>query len=827
MKSSVSTNSCIHDRARPLIWLMRQASLCAGIGCWMVLGNLMQAVDVPVAANKSQERPAQKRTTLLVPLPAEPAWQDMAFLAAVPAATVVNNGAPSLISLEISGTLSPEVQDYLRRYRPDNVMLVGSAADGQVIAGRACGVLRAVSASEAACQLSAQFWRTCASAVMCAEDDYEAGLVAAPLAARLRAPLLFAGAQGLSAAGIQELSRLQAKELIVVGKISGKLPNQIKVTELANAQAVMGWTRKSGLKVTYLAALNPLDRRRTVIKKLSLAGALLAAGRGGLVAPLTYAVRWKKPFNGVEIKGELPARLPASEIKPKEGRIILGENEYAFVFTSKRDENERKVSIDLDGDDICTGPGDGIFVSGDTVELAGKRYAITLGGGKNDVFKAGDVNLTWPTAEHLAADLRQFYAALGAPPEHVCLVGFPDAIPHAIIGKGGIIEEQTSDTLYANADEDEFFEIGVARVIGESASFATLFASRTLTYSSLWDAEWQDKACQARWENTCKNQFENVGFDASFLHAAEDMKWLEPPTSGNPGKRKTTFEQESPLARCAILAHMDHSWWREMGKTFDWDAEVLMAPVVIESGGCLTAALDREPDYRSVIARLFRKGAVAFSGNTREGCATEELQRMEFWNGVLSGQTLGQAHRRSQNSALVTILDRKEKENGSYRYQLNIRIQFGDPAFIVRVPHPPRLAPAHVSVVGDIVTVHAPAQWWPIKIFVPEDWKQWTEKGLFVLRGAGTYARQEWCAEQYNRDETFLTAELTTRRRVSSISQVQTLAAPLGWKNDFYVDEHLDGSRTYRWAVRLADFDQIKGVTISAVERLDYLVVYK
>src|SRR5512136_2943934 len=119
---------------------------------------------------------AAPRTTLLVPLPAEPAWQDMAFLAAVPAATVVNDGAPSLVALDAPGALTPEVQDYLRRYRPDAVHLLGDAPGGLVAGGRPCGMLQAGSADEAACRLSAQFWRTCATAVISPGDDYEAGL---------------------------------------------------------------------------------------------------------------------------------------------------------------------------------------------------------------------------------------------------------------------------------------------------------------------------------------------------------------------------------------------------------------------------------------------------------------------------------------------------------------------------------------------------------------------------------------------------------------------------------------------------------------------------
>ena len=777
----------------------------------------------PLAAARNLTSETGSRITLLVPLPANPAWQDMAFLAAVPAATHANSGVPSLVALDASGALSPEIQDYLRRYRPTTIYQLG----GTRPAGCACDLLQADSAASAACLLSEKFWPTSALAVICPENNYEAGLLAAPLAARLHAPLLFASEQGLSPPTTKELQRLQARQWIVVGKLPGDLksPPQVttQITELADATEVMAWVRHRGLTTSYLAAVNPLDRNQTVIKKLSLAGALLAAGRDGLVVPLGGEVRWKIPFSAVEMTGEVPPDLPPSDAKPKTGRIAVDGREFEFILTGTPKQRDLRIRIDLDGDGKFSGPGEGPFATGDTVVLDRKGYAITLGTA-NGAGKA-DVRLSWPRAEQLVADLRRDYQTLGKPPEHLCLIGFPDAIPQALFGRGGMVEELTSDLPYANADDDPFAEIGVARVVAESASFATLYASRVLTYASLLDAEWQDRACQARWESTYGQLFENVGFDASYRHTEANLKWLEPPADGKKGKLAQTFEQDSPAARCAILTHMDHSWWHELGHTFGWDAEVLLAPVVVESGGCLTAALDREADFHSVIARLFRKGAVAFSGNSREGCAQQELQRMEFWNGVLSGQTIGQAHRRSINSALVTVLDKKEHAGGAYTYQLRIRTQFGDPAFAMRVPGPPRSAPARSTVDGDTVTVHAPAQWWPVKMYVPEDWKQWTGKDLYVLRGAGTYALRQWCAKQYDREETCMTAEFTTRRHVAKIEQLQHPPPPLGWSGSYHVDDHADGSRTYRWAVRLADFDQLTGNIVNAVDHLDYRVV--
>lgn len=790
----------------------------------LLLGSALW-LTVPARAAEPPARTGP-RTTLLVPLPAAPAWQDMAFLAAIPAMTVANNGTPSLVALEAAGTLTPEVGDYLRRYHPGEVWLLGSAAQPPVIAGRPCGVLKAGSADEAACALSARWWRSAAMAVICPDGDYEAGLVAAPLAARLRAPLLFAAGRELSPAATAELRRLGPRELVVVGNFTGGPPSlkqaAVRVTELPAASDVMTWTRNRGLIVSYLAALNPLDRNRTVIRKLSLAGALLAAGRDGLVVPLSYQVWWKQPFNGEPLAGDLPAGVPRSEAKPKTGRIACGEREHAFVLTGKPGERDLRVHIDRDGDAGYTGPGEGPFATGDTVELDGRRLAITLGT-DSGVGKA-DLRLTWPTAGQLAGELRRHYAALGASPEHLCLVGFPDAIPQEIIGRGGHGEEQISDLPYANADDDPFAEIGVARVIAENASFATLYASRVLTYQELLDPEWQDRACQASWENTYGERFGNVGFDAGYRHTKENLKPLARSGKGQVAK---TFDQDSPLARCAALAHENHSWWHELGETFDWNAEVLLAPVVVESGGCITAALDREADCHSVVARLLRKGAVSFSGNSRNGIAECELQRQEFWNGVLAGQTIGQAHRRSMNSARVTILDKKEGAGGGYGYQLRIRTQFGDPAFAMHLPAGPRSAPARCVAADHTLTVIAPEKWWPVRMHVPADWKKWADKDLYVLRGAGTYVRRSWCGEEYDKEEPYLTAEFTTRRRVAKIEQVQHLPAPLGWNGTYFTDEHADGSRTYRWAVRMADFDQFKGRIINTVGRLDYQISYQ
>ena len=95
-----------------------------------------------------------------------------------------------------------------------------------------------------------------------------------------------------------------------------------------------------------------------------------------------------------------------------------------------------------------------------------------------------------------------------------------------------------------------------------------------------------------------------------------------------------------------------------------------------------------------------------------------------------------------------------------------------------------------------------------------------------MIRGAGTYPHRYWCGEQYDREETFANAELTTTRKVKSITQVQQPPQPLGWTGKHTVDENLDGSRTYRWRVRLIDFDQKTGEIISKLDRFDYRIEF-
>lgn len=757
------------------------------------------------------------RTTLLVPLDKEASWRDMAFLAAIPAGCAANTRSPSVIALERSCTVGPEISDYLSRYRPDRVLLL---SDGGQSVETIAGVAKTIvvdSPTLAAIALSRTFWKTSKTAVMCQDDDYDSALLASSIASLLKAPLLFVS--GSSKAEENELKRLGAKELVWIGS---NPPSSLRFTsKLDGPIQAMEWVRKRGVRVAYLAAVNPLDRDNYVTRKLSLVGAELAAGRQGMVAPLRFAVQWKQPFESSVMKGACPVGVPASVASAKSGSIEIGQSKVPFILTGDLKEENLKLSIDTKGNGQFTGP----YVSGDQIDLGGKRWAISLG--TRTKFGKTDVHLTWPTAERLCQELRTYYRALGAPPTNLCLVGFPDALPQAIIGHGGIVEEQASDLPFSFATEGKFAEIGVGRVIAENISFGTLYASRALTYSDLASPEWSSKACGAAWESMYRPLFENYGYSAPFVHKSENNPWKTPPTNGTGGTKSSSFGKDSPLANCSLLAHADHSWWRGLGSTIEWDSEVLMAPTVVESGGCGTACLDREPDNRTVVARLMRLGAAAFAGASREQPAEAQPVRDGFWSGVLAGESLGQAHLRGLNCGILTVLDTKEGDGGAYRYSTNIRMLFGDPALVVKTPSKPKSMPARTVVNGKKVSVFAPEKWFVVKFVVPADWKQWYGKDLYGLRSAGSYAMSDWCEQGYDLEQYLVSAQFVSRKQVSEINQVQNVPTPLGWKGTWYEQANANGTYTYRFAVRMVDFDQINGKILNQVDRLDYLLTYK
>ncbi len=264
-----------------------------------------------------------------------------------------------------------------------------------------------------------------------------------------------------------------------------------------------------------------------------------------------------------------------------------------------------------------------------------------------------------------------------------------------------------------------------------------------------------------------------------------------------------------------------------LGETYTVESDVLLSPCIVESAGCGTMALHFDKKFISVVSRLFRNGAVAFSGNAVPSPAPHQELRYAFWKSVLGGNSTGVAHRHALNCKMVTVLEADQLERGGVdRRTMIMRHLYGDPAFTPRLPHERRVAPAHAATKGDTVTLRGPGKWYTVQIRVPEDWKDWYQKRLYVIRAPGVYVRAQWCGEKYDTEEVFAEASFTTRRKVRAIEQVQKFPAPLGWRGRYFEDVNADGTRTYRWRVRMADFDQISGKTRGTVDRVEFRVRY-
>jgi len=814
------------------------SSLAVRVAAWA-------AVALATAASVGAGEAGGRRALFLIGMTGEPVWQDMAYLAAVPAASHRTTRRPAVIAVGPSGEIGREVADYLARYRPDEIVALGMAPDAKAPGGLKWTALKAASAAAASRELAARCWARCPRAVVCREGDYASALLASSLAARVGCPLLYCQAKGTSAETLAALERLGARTVLAVGNLPARtLGPRVKPVRLGGADDAAGWLARNGFACDYLAIANPFDRAGTMQRKLSLVAPLLAAARQGLVVPMDYASHWMTPFKATQASGDRPAGVPAGAEPVHTGTATVGGKEIAFAIVrapggrggAGRGGPLWRIYLDVDGDGAFSGKSNGPYWSADTLTIGGKAYTLVASGPeKRKRKKAVSLKTCRPPAAEIQGRLKSIWRALGHTPPYLCIVGHPDAIPFwTHLDRPGAETFVESDVPYANADDDPFFEIGVGRIIAENASLATLHASRVATYTSLLDPRWSHSVGFARWEDSLGPQFANVGFHTQYLHTKHDRpeietesKPLAPGAKRGRVKRAGTCYAHSPLTNVSAIVHGAHSWFMGLGETYTVDATVLLSPCVVESAGCGPTALHADRKFISVVSRLFRNGAVAFHGNAVPAPAPHQELRYGFWASVLGGATLGAAHRASLNRKMLTVLEGGQLGRGGVDIRTLIaRHLYGDPGFKMHIPDTRRVAPVRTVVEGDRLTVHGPGRWYIAQIRVPEDWKRWADKPLYVLRAPGIYIRASWCGEQYDLEEVFADVALTTTRKVKSITQETELPRPLGWSGKHYVDENADGTHTYRWRIRMADFDQIQGKIRAKADRVDYRLKY-
>lgn len=650
--------------------------------------------------------------------------------------------------------------------------------------------------------LAATFWKSSRTVVCSKEDDYDGALVASGLAARLKAPLVYMTETGLPSETKDILRKLQTGRVIVVGEdIDPELDGAERI-HLADAVATIAWMEANGLPVNYLAAANPQDRTVGRVRKTSLMAPLLAAGREGAVALLDFATEWKVPFTASRTLTQPVVGLPESHAGWKLGELSRQGETRLFAVTRGKWKKQHRVSL-LGSDGTYEGPRH----TGDRITMGERHYTLCLnpqsGSGRADVW------LTWPGTPELQSALRPHYEGLKQKPEYLCLLGEPDVIPFALVPNHPDQDvDLPSDAPIANADGDPFLEFAVGRLVGEDLYSASLTAARGLAYPDLIDPSWSGRFGTAGWDKLFVRSLKNVGFEHVGHHTGKDgpLNW------------------QSPLREAAVLVHGAHSSWMTFGGFTDTSSRVLLSPALVESGGCSTMRLNKDPQGRSAAARLLRNGAVCVIGNSLEGIGKQILYRTEFYNGLAQRMTVGQAHRYAMNRVLLSVMEKGQDENGKgqERYQYYIRMLFGDPAVRVAIPTPPEELPAHLTVKGQTATFHPPQRWLHRPLPLNPEWNSVVPL-VHDFWAYGVGKEDQWRHDLgYGVHDFLYVAEVRTGARIAGIKQLGEMDDAIGWTKKFWIDEHGDGTRSIFWRIRPISVDMVTGDVLHQAETISY-----
>ena len=397
----------------------------------------------------------------------------------------------------------------------------------------------------------------------------------------------------------------------------------------------------------------------------------------------------------------------------------------------------------------------------------------------------------------IKAELGQLYQALGRYPSYLALVGNATSIPLSYsapsAGTAGTLGNAPTDFDYANVDADPFADIAIGRIMAYNIFDATLLTSRISTYEQLFDGVWEKTMADVggQWDSAYQD-----ALGANYVFGSTNLVGLLGPTQ--------------PV-EASIMGHNDHSSQHVLGGAFSVDSVNVLAPAVIFSEGCSSAAIDFEtlvdgsPTATNrgagllVVNQLAKLGAVAYLGDTRLSGGPDKMMQSRMVNSLLAGDSLGRGYMAGVDAwSLVGSMETDDRRNW---------ILLGDPGLKIHVPSAPAVAPAnqvvtHETTTTDILEVNIPST-----LFTPEvdqDWCSWW--GL-------TYP-QYWGEKAgiYGMDvDRFYLVRFTPPRAVSSVEELDTWPTvnckfwgdvKLGLMGPPTIDYQQDGTQQLVWAIR-------------------------
>jgi len=396
-------------------------------------------------------------------------------------------------------------------------------------------------------------------------------------------------------------------------------------------------------------------------------------------------------------------------------------------------------------------------------------------------------------------ELQELYQNIGRHPAYLALVGNATSIPLAYREpneQAGNYNASPADLDYANVDADVFPDIAIGRIMAYDIFDSSLLTSRISTYEHLFDGVWEKNMADVggQWNSAYQDaQGANYGFQSTDL-----VGRLRP----------------DQALEASLIGHNDHSSYHDVGGAFGLGSVNVLAPAVILSNGCATAAIDFETLIEShdeatgwkitdrgsgalVINQLFKLGAVAFLGSTRSDTGAGKIKQSGAVNALLEGQSLGRGYMAGVDT---------QSWNGADGQRWNW-ILMGDPALKIHVPTAPKVTPANhvvtrVSSDTDTLTVQVPKT-----LFASEVDRSWCSHwGL-------TYP-QYWGdkAGLYGMDvDRFYLVRFTPPRTVLKVEEMDVWPTvktwvwgdvKLGMMGQPAIDHHQDGTHQLVWAIR-------------------------
>ena len=744
--------------------------------------------------------PDAGRNTFLVPMPAVGAsWKEFAFLAAVPASVVINDGVPSVIALDESAAIPDSVNEYLRLYNPANIYTVDTTG----------------SLDDASCYLAQTFWTTTGSVVLCDKNDYAGALAASALAGRMEVPLMFFdSSSGLSSAALNVIDNdLQCSSAITVNgnsTVTGQLSGiGVSQTSLADDKEIITWMVNNGLDVEYLAVCNTNDRTMTdYAPKGSLAAVSLAAGRNGAVAALTYDTGFNIPFFHSSHTTQKPAGLPSNAEPPRKyhdsedldydlGSLTLNGETHDFVIVRINDSDKlESVFIDFNDDGDYGDAGEHCRRTSE-ITVNGKRYTVGVNSTQGSTYFYGELRFTHPSDDELKEELQTYHDQIGHYSKYMAIVGMPQVVPcaHALSYDRGWCDYVMNDNYFADVDDDPLYEIATSRIVGEDVTHVTLNAARGLTYNDLQYHPASDRVyhqCTAEFATGLyrhTRQLENSGYNID--------EWMTLPAHD--------------YSEYGIFIQDEHGWPYGIARG-EFKENSPWTVCLVEGGGCNMASLDKYVPpkmwYDTNAVVLAREGAVCFNAWVRGTGSGKSVSRDSFYKAILyDGASMGEAHLHALNIYVA------KSTYATRSYDLNANMLYGDPAVRLHKPAGLTYAPANVTSNGKTLTVHAPEKYW-VDYIDSKDQYVYTAPGLVGTTSefAGTFF-----------------ATYKTGMQITAMTQEDGLPGSLGWSGlregkDYVIDEHWDNTRTIYWRVRFDEFNKYNGQFAREIDEIDYTV---